>query len=292
MSNIISTENIKSLYSHLEYLRNKDIDKTFIADFLDDFVIKDINGKQLVSYSLDLTNNFKPYYSVNDNSINISYDGFIITVKKYYNQFLKLFGDYLRETDDLKYYIAIFSLSHELEHSYQVCIKNDLVASPSAMLESCYKMFFNSKHDIANYSLEEMIRYFIRVITYGIHDRRNLALERNANLEAADLIYRLASLEANEEFIKLTEELRMSQTLIGYNFNGDGVLVKTAKSVLQFDKLQGFQETDSLSFEEKVRYGLPINEDDREELFLTVLQSEEDRFKTLKKQIKINHVSE
>ncbi|MCH5167180.1 MAG: hypothetical protein J1F35_04720 [Erysipelotrichales bacterium] len=251
-----------------------------------------MNGKQLVSYSLDLNKSFKPHFSVNDNSINISYDGFIITVTKYYNQFLKLFKDYLRTTDDLKNYIAIFGLSHELEHAYQACIKADLVVSPSIMLESCYKMFFNSKHDIFNYSLEEMIRYFIRVIMYGIHDRKNLALERNANLEATDSIYKLASLEANEDLIKLTEELRMSQALMGYNFNGDGVLVNTAKSVLHFDKLQGFEEINSLSFEEKVRYGLPINENERENLFQAVLQSEEDRFLTLKKHIKINYVSE
>ncbi len=289
MSNIIKTENLDSLYSHLEYLRSKSIDKTFIANFLDAFIIKDVNGKSLVTYSLDLVNSFKPNYNSDDSSVNISYDGFIMAILKYYNQFLKIFNSYYNVPDDLKNYLAIFILSHELEHAFQACIRNNLIVSPSIMLESCYKMFFAPKSEVFNYSLIEKLRYVIRKIMYTI-PRGYLALERNANLESADLIYKLASLESNENLIKLIEEFRMSQALIGYNFNGPGVLVNTAKIILQFDKLKGFEEKDKLSFEEKIRYGLPINEDELYNLVQVVLQSGDDRFLTLKKQIRIKNV--
>lgn len=290
MSNIVKTENLETLYLHLEHLRNKGIDKAFIANFLDDFIIKDVNGKSLVSYSLDLTKSFTPNYDIDDNSVNISYDGFIMVISKYYNQFLKIFNSYSNVSDDLKNYLAIFILSHELEHAYQACIRNNLIVSPSIMLESCYKMFFDPKSEVFNYSLKDKLRYIIREIMYKI-PRGHLALERNANLESADLIYKLASLESNEDLIKLIEELRMFQALIGYNFNGPGVLVNTAKIILQFDKLKGFEETDVLSFEEKVRYGLPINEDELYHLIQVVLQSGDDRFLTLKKRMKIKYVS-
>ncbi len=290
MSNIIKTENLEPLYLHLEHLRNKGIDKAFIANFLDDFIIKDANGKSLVSYSLDLTESFIPNYNINDNSINISYDGFIMAISKYYNQFLNFFNSYSNVSDDLKNYLAIFILSHELEHAYQACIRNNLIVSPSIMLESCYKLVFNLKSEISNHSLKDKLRYMICEIMYEIQ-KGQLALERNANLESADLIYKLASLESNEDLIKLIEELRISQALIGYNFNGSGVLVNTAKIILQFDKLKGFEETDILSFEEKVRYGLPLNEDELYHLVQVVSQSEDDRFLTLKKRIKIKNAS-
>lgn len=290
MSNIIKTENLKSLYSHLEYLRNKGIDKEFIANFLDEFIIRDANGKPLVPYSIDLTKNFTPNYNIDKNSVNISYDGFITAIAKYYNQFLKIFDSYPNVSDDFKNYLAIFILSHELEHVYQVCIRNNLIVSPSVMLESCYKMFFDTKKEVSTYSMKEKLRYVIRKIMYQI-PRGYLAIERNANLESTDLIYKLASLESNEDLTKLIEELRMSQALTGYNFNGPGVLVNTAKIILQFDRLKGFEETETLSFEEKVRYGLPLAEDEFYRLIQTVLQSEEDRFLTLKKRIKVKYVS-
>lgn len=287
MSNIINTENLEPLYLHLEYLRNKGIDKTFISNFLDDFIIKDVNGKALASYSLDLTGSFKPRYNSDANSVNVSYDGFIRAIEKYYNQFVKLFNSYPDASEVFKDYLAIFILSHELEHTYQACIRNDLIVSPSIMLESCYKMFFDRKCEILDYSLKEKLRYVIRAIMYARNDRGNFALERNANLESFDLIYKLASLDSNEDLIKLIEELRMSQALIGYSSNEQGVLVETAKRVLQFDKLRGFEEVDILSFEEKVRYGLPINEDELYDLFQVVFESGDDRFLTLKKLIKI-----
>ena len=71
MSNIIKTENLDALYSHLEHLRSKGIDKAFIANFLDDFIIKDVNGKSLVSYSLDLAKSFIPNYNIYDNAIRL-----------------------------------------------------------------------------------------------------------------------------------------------------------------------------------------------------------------------------
>ena len=240
---------------------------------------------------LDSTKSFKPGYYVEDNSVNISYDGFITAITKFYNQEKNIFNSYYNVTEDLKNYLAIWLLSHELEHAYQACIRNDLIVSPSIMLKSCYKILINHKGEISDYSLKEKLRYFVRVIMYGIHNRGFLALERNANLESADLIYKLASLETNEDLIKLTEELRMFQALIGYNFNGPGVLVKTAKTVLQLDKLQGSEETETLSFEEKVRYGLPLKEDELYDLVQVILQSGDERFFTLKKSMRINYVS-
>lgn len=290
MSNITKTEDLKNLYLHLEHLKIKGVDKSFIGDFLDDYIIRDANGKNLISYSLDLTKRFKPYYSIDDNSVNISYDGFITSVSQYYRQFLKIFNLYPNVSDDLKNYLAIFILSHELEHAYQGCIKNGLVVSPSIMLESCYKMCFNPKSEIANYSLKEKLRYIIRDYIYEIF-RGQLALERNANVESADLIYKLASLESNEDLIKLIEELRMFQAFIGYNFNGPGVLVNTAKITFQYDKLKGFEEKDIFSFEEKIRYGLPITEDELYRLTQVILQSGDDRFITLKKRLKVTTVS-
>lgn len=286
MSNIIKTKNINLLYPHLEYLRNKGIDKTFIANFLDDFIIKDTKGKSLVSYSIDSTKRLTPHYDVNSNSINILLNGFITVVTKYYNQFTKLFNYYPNITDDIKNYIAILILSHELEHTYQVCIKNDLIDSPSIMLKTCYKIFFNSKSEISNYSSKEKLNYLICVFMYEIHNKQKLALERNANLEAMDLIYKLASLETNKDLTKLFEELRMLQALIGYTIDGSGVLVNTAKKTLQFNKLQGFEEIETLSFEEKIRYGLTINKDEYHDLLQVILQSEDDRFQILKKRIK------
>lgn len=289
MSNIIKAEILKTLYSHIEYLRNKGIDKTFIANFLDDFIIKDDNGKSLVSYSFDLTKNFIPNYDIIDNSINISYDGFIMVMEKCYNQFAEIFNSYSNVTGDFKNYLAIFILSHELEHAYQAGIKNGLIVSPSIMLESCYKMVYNLKIEFSNYSLKNKLRNIIPLTRYE-KAQGHLALDRNANLESFNLLYKLAALESNEDALKLIEELRMFQVLTGYNSNGPGVLVNTAKTILRLNKLKGFEEIDTLSFEEKVRYGLPISEDELYRLIQVVLQSGDDRFLTLKKRMNIKNI--
>lgn len=290
MSNIIKSENLEHLYSHLEYLRSKGITKDFIANFLDDFMIRDANGNPLASYSLDFKRNFIPNYNFVQNSVNISYDGLIEYIARYYKQFVRLSDAYSNTPDDFKHFLAILILSHELEHVYQACIRNNLIASPSIMLDSCYKMFFAPKSEIANYPWKDKLRNMMREIIYAIH-MGHLALERNANLESADLICKLASLESNEAIFKIMEELRMFQALIGYNFNGPGVLVNTAKMTFQLDKLKGFEEIATLSFEEKVRYGLPISEEELYRLVQVFLQSEDDRFIVLKKRVEIKHNS-
>ncbi len=286
MSNIIKTDNLNNLYSHLEHLRSKGIDKTFISNFLDEYIIKDMNGKPLVSYSLDSTEFLIPNYNFDYNSINISYDGFLLSVSKYCNQLLKDFNSYSNVSNDFKNYLAIFILSHELEHAYQACIRNDLIVSPSIMLDSCYKMYFIPKREFLGYSFKDKIRYVIGRLLFEMKSS-SLALERNANLESADLIYKLSSLESNENLTKLIEELRMYQAILGYNSKGQGVLVNTAKTMLQYDKLKGFEEVDTLSFEERVRYGLPIANDELVNLVQTILESENDRFLNLKKKIRI-----
>lgn len=176
---------------------------------------------------------------------------------------------------------------HELEHSYQACISKGVVITPSILLQSCYNLFFKSKDEFTSLSLDEKTRCIIQELIYGVRNKGLFALERNANLESFDLIYRLASLESNEDMIKLFEELRMFTALIGYNHNGPGVLVHTAKSLLQYDKLRGFEEIETFSFEEKVRYGMPISDEELYNLAKIVLDSEDGKYLTLKKRLTV-----
>lgn len=287
MSNIIKTENLKPLYLHLEYLRSNGINKTFIDNFLSDFTIRDETGKPLVSYSLDWTKSSKPNYSTSNNSVNIPYEGFLTVIAKYYDYLLRSFDSYHNITDDLKNYLAIYVLLHELEHSYQACISKGSVITPSILLESCYKLFFKSKDEFTTFSLEEKARYIIQELIYRVRNKGLLVLERNANIESLDLIYKLASLESNEDLIKLFEELRMFTALIGYNHNGPGVIVYTAKSLLQYDKLRGFEEIETFSFEEKIRYGMPISDEELYNLAKIILESEDGKYLTLKKRLTV-----
>ncbi len=150
-------------------------------------------------------------------------------------------------------------------------------------------MVYNLKIEFSNYSLKNKLRNIIPLTRYE-KAQGHLALDRNANLESFNLLYKLASLESNEDVLKLIEELRMFQALTGYNSNGPGVLVNTAKTILQLNKLKGFEEINTLSFEEKVRYGLPISEDELYRLVQVVLQSGDDRFLTLKKRMNIKNI--
>ena len=274
MSNVIrSDEELNSLHSYLEYLRMHGVNKEFIASFLDEFILKNENGKPLSSYEIDLEKNFIPYYNMFTDIVKISYEGFLETMAYYIKYFLTLDSS-LNVSDDLYNYVALFILIHELEHGYQNYIRKNLIDSPSIMLASCYKLHFKNK---ASLPLLDRAKIIWGEFFYNLN-RGHLDLERNANVETMNILYKLASLEEEKNLIALLNGLRKSQAIFGYEFRGDGVLVRTAKVMLQSKELYGFEEVDTFTFEEKVRYGLPLNREERQRLIQSTLKYPNNKF--------------
>lgn len=273
MSNIITTkEELDSLHSYLEYLRIHGVNKEFIANFLDEFIIKDENGKPLSSYEINLEKKYIPCYNVFSDTVKISYEGFLERTAYYVKYFLTL-DTRLNVSSDLYNYVALFILIHELEHGYQNGIRKNLIDSPSVILESCYKLHFK---ETASLPLLDRIRIDWGEFFYYLN-RGCLDLERNANIETMSILYKLASLEEEKDLIKLLDECYQSQAIIGYAFRGDGVLVNTAKIMLQYKELYGFEEVDTFTYEEKVRYGLPLNKEERKELIQSIFANPNNR---------------
>lgn len=274
MSNIITTpKDVETLHSHLEYIRSNGINLTSIVNFLEEFILKDENGNPLSPFVVDSKKCYTAHYERFNNILNISYDGFMEKVAQLFKKFLSLDKN-LNISDDFKNYVALFILLHELEHSCQYYISYDLLNSPCIMVKNCYQLLCIPDNEMGKRSFTEVLKNKLGDILYKI-TKGFLALERNANVESLNAIYQLASLEQDEGLIKLINMLRMSQALIGYEFGGQGVLINTAKVLFQLDKLEGFDEIDTFSFEEKVRYGFPLTKEELQQLLSMVVHEPE-----------------
>ena len=257
MSNFIKSDNdLIMLKEFADRLRNEGCDYCFLRDFLETFIIKAPLGGLLTNYLFDSTA-LDAGYSMVTNTLAFEIEGLLQAAS---NDASLILNDYhFKENNisDTECYTVLLILFHELEHSFQGLVCRDLAKTPSVMLNSCYQQQYDLMLKVTQrHNFYDRFRYAL-YMTFVFNASPSI-FERNANIEAFNALLKLASLEGNDEMVHFLEDARLVRALFGYTLSRTGSLVTTSRFLLSSLFLDGKEEKHTLSFEEKVRYGLPL----------------------------------
>lgn len=92
----------------------------------------------------------------------------------------------------------------------------------------------------------------------------NFVLERNANVETCDLLKKVSKYENNFEILNSINSECFGYFVLGYlNKKYNGSFDESFSKLWRKDLFDG-KVSEEISFKDRVRYGLPINQSDRE----------------------------
>lgn len=269
MSNILKGTDIK--YFERMILSNQldRLSEDVLEDILKNILPKNGDGELLVKYRLPkkfgTAGKFIPsgaFLEVNVSKL---------------NDWLKMNTDSLAECysiedcELLKKYLVLFVLTHEIEHSYQYLIAKEKIESPCKLVQQGYKGILDlmEKKDYILPRPISLVRRTISLFCYKAHENE-FVLERNANVESLDL---LCSLSAELNHVQINEMFKDMLNIFvyaGYHNDCLGPFNQTYKSIHMYDKYRKFNFDFELSLDERLRYGLEIDEKTREEVKILV----------------------
>ena len=267
----------------LNKLRNNKINANFLNEFYHTFIIKD-NNKALTNFCYEEKNPEVLSFIPHSNQLKISLNSYLYTVE-YIKKSLKYLNNNINDTD-FDNYVGIYVLLHELEHSYQFLMANNKIDAP-LIVTSTYELIYNYVYQ------ERRIATFKETFEQRNRIKRfqkqcgHLALERNANVEALNKTLKLIKLENNKTEEILFEEALMANIFMGYNNEEEGTLIETIKVLDLLPKLKGKEQINGYDFFTKLRYGMPLNKEELEKLVNIILNSNEERFLNIKKNMRV-----
>ena len=161
-------------------------------------------------------------------------------------------------SDEIMAYILIDCLAHEVEHAYQDFIGKYKLQSPIPLISSAYKGLFDMIINEKN-SSKLLLKYF--------KNCNNLLLEKNAQIESFDLVMQCAKYANQEIIYNAYKEWIKGWILLGYYKNNKGSIYEIYDYLGLKDKYDSFNCEVDISEEERIRYGLPIEDSTRKRLF-------------------------
>lgn len=224
------------------------------------------NDKVLINYEISssgfIASSFIPRYKkiiLCINKVNNWLDNNINDIMNEYN-----FSDYKL----LKSYLFIFLITHEIEHSYQYLMGENIIKAPNIVISKAYKGLFDlfALDDSIIPKLISESRRKLSLLLYKIKENLYL-LERNANIESMDLLCRLAILNNDDDIYNIFNEMRNLYLKCGYIRDNMGSIEETYRNILMYDKYKKFCTDINLSDDDKIRYGFNIDDNIREKLF-------------------------
>lgn len=162
--------------------------------------------------------------------------------------------------NQFKIFLSLFAIDHEIEHANQFLISKDLITAPNTLIANGYKgilELFNKDNSIIPRPIKNT-RKDLSLMLYRIK-QYNYILERNANVESANLLTQLALYLDNENIFNIFNNLKTQFLKIGYTKSNMGCLEETYRSILMYDKYKKFDKNLVLCEEDKVRYGFNIS---------------------------------
>lgn len=259
MSNLIKHKtDIDKLTKLVDNIRHYQLNNTFIDYAFEILTPRSEDRVRLTKYVIDEKTMHPAYFNPNYNSILISYNKINNWVEENSLKFKEKNENI--SVDDFKAYLTIFLISHELEHAYQYLSSKNLCDNNTIMTE-VYKNLYNlfKPEDVFFINPIKRYRRLTSLVLYKINENKYL-LERNANLEAFDLLCTISDLEDNKKIKDCFNKMNLIIKKTGYNDIYNGSIEETYKKILMSDVYKKINISNEFSFEEKVRFGLPINE--------------------------------
>jgi len=265
MSNIIKKSNdLIVLNDIITYVNKNKLSKSYLEEVIK-LLIPNNNGKYLINYNIKeqggVTAIFSPKFRCITASLNKIENWLELNIKDL-AEFYKINND-----DTLRSFLFLFIITHEIEHSYQYLIGENIIDSPSKIIQCGYKGIFDLLKS-NKYIIPRPIKETRRIISLVLYKLKEnfFILERNANIESTDLLSQLALYMDREDIFKMFESMRNSLLTIGYIENSMGSLAETYKKLFMYDKYKKFYEEVNMTEEDKVRYGLSISEQTRQKI--------------------------
>lgn len=259
MSHIVKDKDDLRLVKDIFYeFLNSEVDISLLEEAVINLLPKDMNGNLFSKYEIKKIDGGYSRFCLGDNYLKLSMDEM-----KRWSEFnsLKLANRFsVNDLDLFRKYIFFSIIIHEIEHSYQYLMANDLVDSPSSLVSSLYKLIIDT---LVNNSDVNILKEIRNIISYRLYNKNSgrYVIERNANVEAFDLMQKLAIENEHMEIADTFNRMRNSIAIWGYLDNNKGSFYETCKDMKLIREYKKFDHDYELSDIERFRYGLPVSND-------------------------------
>ena len=264
MSNIIKNDNdLDCVIKFINGVYNNGLEKESLEELLNSLIPKS-NGKSIINYRLTNQKSFTALFEPLTQTIEISFDRLNNWLKNNIKDFEKHY-----KIDDIRMfyaYLALFVITHEIEHSYQYLLGNGLVEGNKTM--SLYYKYLENLFQKDESLFPNTIKRFKRVLSLLLYkaQENKYILERNANIEALDLLCQCAIKMNRQDMFDIFNGMRNLFLKQGYYDSNKGNIEETYRNILMYHKYKKVKVDQSLDENERVRYGLPINEETRSKI--------------------------
>lgn len=265
MSHILTNNDLLLFRDLLRKISNNNIDNQFIENELM-FLLPAYNNDLLIKFDIREKGSCRPMFIPKAKSIIICINKLDEWLDNNTKDFINNYN--INDYKSFRSYLFLYLITHEIEHSIQYLMVENVINAPNNVIRSAYKGLF----DLFNppfYIIPRLIsesRQKISLLLYKLKENLYL-LERNANIESMDLICNLALFNNDEDVYNIFNEIKNLYYKCGYANNNRGSIEETYRSILMYDKYKKFYGNVDISDEDRVRYGFNINDNIRQKIF-------------------------
>lgn len=273
MAHIENKEELIKLRQYVRELYGEHAERNVIKEILNEIVPKNNKGKLLTGVVVTESSLPTVSYMPNSNTINISRRFF----EKTANESAKILSQVQKVEDFQKLvaYYRLFALLHEREHSYQFLISGDILPFNYREVAAGYKNIVSVllKKD---HIIPRPIKQVKEAVAFFKYNKNaySYILERNASSEAAKDIVELAKSESENDIEKIFTELKEAMEFIGYENNNQGCMYYAHKGLWLLNKYNKTKKDDSMTEEDRFRFGLEIEDETRNKFLAKIKKSD------------------
>mgnify|MGYP003306721815 CR=1 FL=1 len=230
-----------------------------IEEILRWFIPQD-NNQALIKYKISNIRMYPACFQANFNIIDVNTDkllNWLDVSSKYLEEFLNI-----KNMELFRFYLFISTFAHEVEHGYQYLMGKEIIDSPCDYVRDGYKYLMDLliKKDYILPRPITLTKRLVSRILYNMNQNK-LVLERNAQVEAFDLLKLFAQHTSNEEMYECFNKLNKIYLRAGYLGDNNGSFEETYKTIHMMNKYKKLDTNYDLDEDTKLRYGLPVSED-------------------------------
>lgn len=251
----VKKKEIEVLSEKLHYLKKVGTNKITILEILIDLIAE--TDKEIINYEID-NSAFPICFNADNAKIYVSVEKLNQTIINSI-KFLKRIFPNINEKE-MFYYYTIFALTHETRHVNQYLIANEHIDAPYQIVKEVYQTMFKIG-DLNFIQIKNLISEYL----YYLHNER-LVIERNANIEACEILRNLARFEGNDEIANVFEETRQKNIIYGYDDRYNGSVEETYKRLYLKSLYDQLTKEEAIPIRDRILYGLPINEETRKKV--------------------------
>lgn len=259
MSHIVNNVDEKGrIVSYIELVRDNGYKTDVLYEILNGII--PVNDRFQVCSEVN-NEGYLAYFSWINKVIHLNENDLLNYIKNLLNSVIKVYPSLEKYKSELFSYLVLFVLLHEVEHVYQYMFGH-------GYLDHNYKLVCDLYRNTTKFSVSDKTPKIIENILFSryktVKDRATFVLERNANVEAYDLLHKVSLIEGNSEIIRFMYNQFMWYSACGYlKIKNNGSFEESYKDIWRHRLFNSFDFSEDISFEDRVRYGLPLEDDDR-----------------------------